>query len=77
VGLLTRFTSAVMAFNMVVAIALVAIKNVHGFDDFVELDEFVDILIFIWLIIAGPGVVSVDTYVRRWLGVDRAKAGAK
>jgi putative oxidoreductase len=69
IGLFTRFTSAVMAFNMIVAIVLVAGKNVHTFDDFVELDEFVDILLFVWLLIAGPGKISVDTLISRWLGL--------
>lgn len=68
-GLFTRFTAAAMAFNMVVAIALVVIKNVGSFDEFVELDEFVYILIFFWLLIAGPGKASVDTLLARWLGI--------
>lgn len=68
-GLFTRLTAAAMAFNMVVAIALVVIKNVGSFDEFVELDEFVYILIFFWLLIAGPGKASVDTLLARWLGI--------
>ena len=68
-GLLTRLTSAAMLFNMIVAIALVVIKNVHSFDDFVELDEVTYILIFFWLIIAGPGKVSIDTLINKWLGI--------
>lgn len=68
-GLLTRFTSAAMAFNMVVAIAMVAIKEVHGLDEFVELDEFVYIQIFVWLMVAGAGKVSVDRVIQRRLGL--------
>lgn len=68
-GLFTRFTAAAMAFNMIVAIALVVIKNVSGFDELVELDEFVYILIFVWLLIAGPGKASLDTVLARWLGI--------
>ncbi len=68
-GLLTRLTSAAMLFNMIVAIALVAIKNVQAFDDFVELDEFTYILIFFWFIVAGPGKASIDTFINRWLGL--------
>jgi putative oxidoreductase len=68
-GLYTRITSVAMIINMVVAIALVVIKNVHGFDDFVELDEFTYILVFFWLLMAGPGVVSLDTLINRWLGI--------
>lgn len=69
IGLLTRLAAIPMIINMVVAIALVVIKNVGGFDDFVELDEFVYILIFFWLLMAGPGKVSVDTLISRRLGL--------
>ena len=69
VGLLTRFTSLVMAFNMIVAITFVAIKNVMGLDDFVELDEFLYVLIFFWLFLAGPGKVSLDRLIERRLGL--------
>lgn len=73
-GFLTRLTSAAMLFNMIVAIALVVIKNVHGFDDFVELDEVTYILIFFWFIVAGPGRISVDTLINHWLGIERRPA---
>ena len=69
IGLLTRLTAIPMIINMVVAIALVVIKNVGSFDDFVELDEFIYILIFFWLLMAGPGKVSVDTLISRRLGL--------
>ena len=68
-GLFTRFTSLVMAFNMAVAIAFVAIKSVTGLDDFVELDEFLYILIFFWLFLAGPGKASLDHIIERRLGL--------
>ena len=73
-GLLTRLTSAAMLFNMIVAIALVVIKNVHGFDEFIETDEFTYILIFFWFIVAGPGRVSVDALIARWLKLERPRS---
>lgn len=76
-GLLTRFTSIAMIINMIVAIAYVAIKNVSGLDEFVELDEFVYILIFFWLLMAGPGKVSLDTLLARWLGIDTSPVQIK
>lgn len=72
VGLFTRFSAIALLINMIVAIALVVIKNVNSFDDFVELDEFAYILIFFWLLMAGPGKISVDTLISRWLGLDRS-----
>jgi putative oxidoreductase len=69
IGLLTRLAAIPMIINMAVAIAVVVIKNVGSFDEFVELDEFVYILIFFWLLMAGPGKVSVDALTSRWLGL--------
>ena len=68
-GLFTRLTVIPMIINMVVAIAVVVIKDVGGFDEFVELDEFVYILIFFWFLIAGPGRASLDTLIARRLGL--------
>lgn len=73
IGLFTRLTAIPMIINMIVAIALVVIVNVHGFDELVELDEFVYILIFFWLLMAGPGKVSVDAWLERRLGIDRLR----
>ena len=71
-GLLTRLTAIPMIINMIVAIALVVIKKVGGLDDFVELDEVVYILIFFWLLMAGPGKVSVDAWFARRFGIGDA-----
>ncbi len=72
VGLLTRISAIALLINMVVAIALVVIKNVSSFDDFVELDEFTYILIFFWLMMAGPGRASLDAPLGRMLGITPA-----
>ena len=66
-GLFTRLTAAAMAFNMIVAIAFVVIKNVGGIDEFVELDEVLYVCVFFWLVMAGPGKASLDAWLaRRW-----------
>jgi putative oxidoreductase len=59
-GLLTRLTMVPMIINMVVALVLVVLPSVHGVDEFVELDEVLYILVFFWLLMAGPGRVSLD-----------------
>jgi putative oxidoreductase len=73
-GFFTRLTSLALIFNMIVAIVTVVIKKVGGFDDFIELDEFVYILIFFWLFMAGPGAVSLDTLINRWLGIEQKRS---
>jgi putative oxidoreductase len=43
--------------------------DLSGLDDLVETSELTYILIFFWLLVAGPGEVSVDTLLARWLGI--------
>lgn len=76
-GLFTRLTAAAMALNMAVAIALVVIRNVDGFNAFVELDEFLYILVFFWLVMAGPGKAALDTPVAARLRRFRGPSGER
>jgi putative oxidoreductase len=68
-GLFTRLVTIPMIINMAVAVTLVVSSNLMGLDDYVEADEVVYSLIFFWFLIAGPGKVSLDTLVARWLGI--------
>ena len=67
-GIATRLTSIPMIINMVVAILAVNLKRVSSLDDFVELDEPLYALTFLWLLLSGPGWVSVDYLARRAFG---------
>lgn len=67
VGLFTRVVSIPMIINMVVATVSVKLKQVSGLDDFVELDEPLYALGFFWLMMAGPGPVSLDYLIGRFL----------
>ena len=75
-GLGMRFVSIPMIVNMIVAIVTVKLKNVSGLDDFVELDEPLYALSFVWLFFSGAGWLSVDGLVRqlvdKTLGHDRS-----
>ncbi|MDB5985594.1 MAG: DoxX family protein [Nevskia sp.] len=73
-GLFTRLISIPMIINMVVALLTVAIKPVAAFDDFFDLDEPLYIVVFLWFLIAGPGRVSLDTWLAKTLGIDTGKA---
>jgi putative oxidoreductase len=59
-GLFTRLVSIPLFINMLVATLAVKLKKVGGLDDFVELDEPVYALSFLWLFFFGPGRVSLD-----------------
>jgi putative oxidoreductase len=69
VGLLTRIVAIPLIINMLVAIVSVKLASVSGLNDFVELDEPLYLLSFFWLMIAGPGVVSLDALVARAAGI--------
>jgi putative oxidoreductase len=64
-GLATRLAAMPLAINMVVAILVVNIKRVSGLDEFVELSEPLYALVFLWLVVAGPGRASLDHLVER------------
>jgi putative oxidoreductase len=49
-----------MIINMIVALAVVALKPVTSLDEFVEIDEPLYTLVFFWLMMAGPGRASLD-----------------
>lgn len=68
-GLATRFVSVAMVINMIVAIVAVKLKNVSGLDDFVELDEPLYALSFVWLGFTGAGAVSLDQLIALSLGI--------
>src|ERR1700730_13938082 len=70
-GLGTRLVSIPMIINMLVAILKVNLKSVNDVDGFVELDEPLYALTYLWLLISGPGWVSVDYLISRVLGLNR------
>jgi putative oxidoreductase len=59
-GLMTRLVSIPMIINMAVAVLTVKLAKVSGLNDFVELDEPLYALAFLWLMFSGAGKVSID-----------------
>lgn len=68
-GLCTRLVSIPMIINMLVALALVVSGHLMSLDDYVEADEVLYITIFFWLLMAGPGKISLDALIARWLRI--------
>jgi putative oxidoreductase len=64
-GLATRLTMIPMIINMAVALALVVLPQISTIDEFVELDETLYILVFVWLLIVGAGRVSLDELIAK------------
>jgi putative oxidoreductase len=69
-GIGMRLVSIPMIINMLVAILKVNLKSVNNLDDFVELDEPLYALTYLWLLISGPGWVSVDYLISRAFGLN-------
>lgn len=63
-GLGTRFVSIPMIINMVVAVLSVKLKEVSDLVDFVNLDEPLYALAFVWLFFSGAGWLSADALVK-------------
>jgi putative oxidoreductase len=67
VGLGTRFVSLAQIINMLVAILAVNPKDVHSLEDFGLLDEPLYLLTYAWLGIYGPGWLSLDAVIKRFV----------
>jgi putative oxidoreductase len=63
-GLGMRFVSIPMIINMIVAILSVKLKELSGLTDFVNLDEPLYALVYVWLAFSGAGLVSVDAIIK-------------
>jgi putative oxidoreductase len=68
VGLASRFAAVPLVITMVVAIATALWDEVGGIGDLLGLLEFAYIAILVWVAISGPGVVSLDALLVRWMG---------
>jgi putative oxidoreductase len=74
-GLLTPLCAAMLAGDMIVAIATNRIHSIQAsnvlawLDDFLYLPEVLYILILVWLICSGPGRYSVDGFIALRAGV--------
>jgi putative oxidoreductase len=69
-GLLTRLTALALAGTMAVALKWKDFLSSWK-PDFpqgpLDFDEWVILVFLAWLVLHGPGVVSVDTQVKKWL----------
>ena len=61
VGLLTRIASVPLTIIMYVAIATAKRDELHGFSDLVGFSEYLYMVLLIWFIFTGPGLLSLDS----------------
>lgn len=67
-GLATRIASALLTGVMAVAIWTARLPELHGVVDLANTIEFTYLALFVWLVVHGPGAVSVDHLLRRATG---------
>jgi len=67
IGLGTRVFAALLGCTMIVAMLTALRDKISGFGDLSGQMEFLFLLLFIWLTVAGAGLLSVDEVIsRRW-----------
>jgi putative oxidoreductase len=64
-GLFTRISAGALGITMIVAIKAAKWGDVDSLETLLGFDEFEYLALFLWLAIAGPGVVSLDHYLMR------------
>jgi putative oxidoreductase len=67
-GLLTRISAGALGVTMIVAIRAAKWTDVDSLETLLGFDEFEYLALFLWLAIAGPGVVSLDHLIMRMTG---------
>jgi putative oxidoreductase len=73
-GLLTRIVSALLASTMVVALLT---ERAQFFESWkptgevgpMDIASWVFLLLLTWLVLYGPGLLSLDHFLARWLGI--------
>ncbi len=63
IGLLTRLASVPLIGIMIVAILTAKLGEMEAFTDLFGFSEFLYILLFLYLIVYGPGAISIDRYL--------------
>ncbi len=73
-GLLTRLTALPLAVTMVVAILTAKREEIDGISSLLGLSEFMYLVVFLWLALAGPGKLSLDRVIGKRLGLGEQPA---
>jgi len=75
-GLLTRISAGALGVVMIVAIKSARWSEVDSLETLLGFDEFEYLALFLWLAIAGPGILSLDHLIQRWYDRSARSAAA-
>jgi putative oxidoreductase len=67
-GLLTRISAGALGITMIVAIKAAKWGDVDSLETLLGFDETEYLALFLWLAIAGPGILSIDYWLERRFG---------
>jgi len=67
VGLLSRLAAIPLIVVMTVAILTAKLENLHGVSDLLGFEEWTYIVLALWIVVAGPGPLSLDRPLHHWL----------
>ena len=67
VGLFSRISAGALGITMIVAIRAAKWGDVDSLETLLGFDEFEYLALFLWLAIAGAGVLSLDHLLQRWV----------
>lgn len=68
VGLLSRISAGALGITMIVAIRSAKWGDVDSLETLLGFDEFEYLPLFMWIAIAGPGVLSIDHVLQTIFG---------
>jgi putative oxidoreductase len=76
-GLLTRISAGALGVVMIVAVRAAQWDQIDSLQTLLGFDEVIYLALFLWLAIAGPGVISMDHLLERRPrpGAERAASG--
>jgi putative oxidoreductase len=76
-GLFSRISAGALGITMIVAIRTAKWGDVNSLETLLGFDEFEYLALFLWIAIAGPGLLSLDHLLqRRWGRTDAQAAGS-
>jgi len=73
-GLATRFAAVPLVVTMIVAIRTALWEELEGAIDLAGRQEFLMMVLLVWVAIAGAGAISLDAVAARWLRSPRGGA---
>jgi len=77
IGLLSRLAAIPLIVTMTVAIIAAKSADLHGLSDLLGFEEWTYIVLAVWILVAGPGPLSLDRVLQNVLRRPRTEANTR